>query len=279
MKRFTETAKWDDVWFRGLRGYTKLVFLYVCDRCDSAGFWERDDAMVAFQTGLEMKHVTEAFKALDRGLIEASGWVWVKNFLRHQRNEDLSPKNPAHIAILSLLRSHAKRFEGIAAFQAAFLPLAEQGASKGLARPPVKSGNVTSGNNDIDSPPATPPAVTPPAKPPRRRGKPASVVAAEAFEAEWNAAYLEAFHRPYVPQRGKDRGALNRLLPLYPAATILDTARKAWQRPNGFNCKAAVTITGLASRYNDIILELSTPKNGNKPGRINAPSPGDETKI
>jgi len=128
MKRFTETLKWDDPWFRELHGSHKLVFLYILDRCNNAGFWEVDLSALAFHTKLESKHFEGAFKALERGLQGASGWVWVRNFLRHQKNDDLNPANPAHRQIIALLREQSERFPDSQS-------LFSKGASKGLPSP------------------------------------------------------------------------------------------------------------------------------------------------
>lgn len=128
MKRFTESQKWDDPWFRELAGSHKLVFLYILDRCNNAGFWEVDQAALAFHTKLEPKHFEGAFKALERGLQGASGWVWVKNFLKHQKNDQLNPANPAHRQIIALLKDQAERFPD----SKSLLP---KGATKGLQSP------------------------------------------------------------------------------------------------------------------------------------------------
>lgn len=128
MKRFTETQKWDDPWFRELAGSHKLVFLYILDRCNNAGFWEVDLAALAFHTKLEPKHFEGAFKALERGLQGASSWVWVRNFLRHQKNDELNPANPAHRQIIALLKDQAERFPD----SKSLLP---KGATKGLPSP------------------------------------------------------------------------------------------------------------------------------------------------
>lgn len=128
MRRFTETQKWDDPWFRELAGSHKLVFLYILDRCNNAGFWEVDESALAFHTKLDAKHFEGAFKALERGLQGASGWVWVKNFLKHQKNDQLNPANPAHRQIIALLRDQAERFPD----SKSLLP---KGATKGLPSP------------------------------------------------------------------------------------------------------------------------------------------------
>jgi hypothetical protein len=44
-RRFTETDKWQDEWFLSLPFEAKLLFLYLCDNCDCAGFWEVINAL------------------------------------------------------------------------------------------------------------------------------------------------------------------------------------------------------------------------------------------
>lgn len=132
MKRFTETSKWDDPWFRSLTGPQKLVFLYIIDRCNNAGFWERDEESLIFHTRLDQKHISGAIEGLNRGLIERDGWFWVKRFLRHQKNENLNPGNNAHLQIIALLKEQAERFNGVPEFDA-FL-----GAVQGLTSPTGK---------------------------------------------------------------------------------------------------------------------------------------------
>lgn len=128
MKRFTETLKWDDPWFRALPGHVKLGFLYIIDRCDNAGFWEVDLDGMEFQTKLSRVHCEGALKGLERGIKEASGWVWVRNFLRHQKNDRLNSDNPAHKQIISLVVNQLERFPECKT-------LLPKGATKGLQSP------------------------------------------------------------------------------------------------------------------------------------------------
>lgn len=128
MTRFSETGKWDDPWFRSLSGYHKLAFIYIIERCDNAGFWEVDLDAMQFHTKLSQQHCEGAIKALERGLLGASGWVWVKNFLRHQKNFPLRFDNPAHRQIIGFIERQIERFPE----SQKLLP---EGASKGLLSP------------------------------------------------------------------------------------------------------------------------------------------------
>jgi hypothetical protein len=145
MKRFSETAKWDDPWFRALPGAHKLVFLYLLDRCNNAGFWEEDLDGMAFHTKVEASALEGALKGLERGIQGASGWYWVKNFLRHQKNDSLNPENPAHRQIIALLLEQSDRFPS----SKSFLP---KGASKGLLSPIGKGKGKGEGNGQDKTP-------------------------------------------------------------------------------------------------------------------------------
>lgn len=129
MRRFTDTLKWDDPWFRQLPGCHKLVFLYIVDRCNNAGFWEVDEDAICWHTKIEPKHLEGAWKGLDRGIKGASGWVWVRRFLKHQKNEPLNALNPAHRQIIALISEQRERFKSCPEFQQ-FI-----GAYKGLLSP------------------------------------------------------------------------------------------------------------------------------------------------
>jgi len=41
-KRFTDSEKWRDPWFRRLPTEYKLLWLYLLDECDVSGVWKVD---------------------------------------------------------------------------------------------------------------------------------------------------------------------------------------------------------------------------------------------
>lgn len=51
MKRFTETEKWSDPWFRKLTANGKLGYLYLLDRVDNSGVIDIDRDLADFQIG------------------------------------------------------------------------------------------------------------------------------------------------------------------------------------------------------------------------------------
>jgi hypothetical protein len=110
-KRFTETDKWKDSWFLDLKPEEKLLFIYLCDQCDIAGFYERCDKMAAFQTGLTIEQLQGAYKGLARGLVAGAKHIWVRNFLKHQKNLPLNYHNPSHRGIIRILVDYAIAFK------------------------------------------------------------------------------------------------------------------------------------------------------------------------
>lgn len=133
MKRFSETDKWKDPWFRKLSAVEKLVFLYLIDNCNNAGFCELDPEIMATHIGCSEADFEGALKGLSRGIVGAGGWVWVKNFLKHQKNLVLNPENPAHRQIIGFLKEQEVRFAGCPEVCAILAPF--KAPPKGLPSP------------------------------------------------------------------------------------------------------------------------------------------------
>lgn len=111
MRRFTDTEKWRDPWFQALSHGEKLLFLYLIDNCNNAGFYEEKVRETCFHLNITEKQYEAALRGLSRGLKGASGWLWVRRFLYHQKNDKLDPeKNQAHRQIVNLLDEQRVRF-------------------------------------------------------------------------------------------------------------------------------------------------------------------------
>lgn len=145
-KRFTDTNKWRDKWFRGLTPIEKILFLYLTDNCDNAGFIEVDYDLWAYQIGLNEDEIKYAFKSLKKNCEIVGEWCWITSFLHHQNNLPLKETNNAHKQIISLLKSKFNYFRNSIKFKE-FL-----GANEGLFSPPSNSkGNGNSKGNVKDS--------------------------------------------------------------------------------------------------------------------------------
>jgi len=102
-KRFTITEKWQDPWLHSKSIKAKLLWVYLCDVCDVAGFWEIDLERASFDTGISRKTIIGAFEELIRGYEKKERHIWLRNFIKHQGNLPLNPNNPAHKGIIKVL--------------------------------------------------------------------------------------------------------------------------------------------------------------------------------
>jgi hypothetical protein len=105
MKRFTETEKWKDPWFRNLPPMSKLAWGYICDNCDNAGVWDPDFALADFQIGgnVDWEHIIKDFG--DRVKILSSGKWHIVGFISFQQKE-LSLIKASHKQIVVLCQKH-----------------------------------------------------------------------------------------------------------------------------------------------------------------------------
>ena len=110
--RFSNTDKWCDAWFSELKPTEKLLFLYLCDNCDIAGFIELTPKKWAFDIGLNQSDILGALKGLSRGLIysNSNDCVFLRNFLKHQKNLPLNEKNNAHNGIIKRFECYKLKF-------------------------------------------------------------------------------------------------------------------------------------------------------------------------
>lgn len=105
MKRFTETGKWGDPWFRKLAVHQKVFWEYIRDNCDNAGVWKVDLEAASFHCGhdFESGDLLGAFSGRIRDI--GNGRWWVEKFVQFQYGE-LSEASKPHKHVLSLLRQH-----------------------------------------------------------------------------------------------------------------------------------------------------------------------------
>lgn len=103
-KRFTDTEKWSRPWFRQLPYEYKLLWLYICDNCDSIGIWYVDMQLATFQIGIKVDEANgEHFLSKQIEILE-KGTKWrIKDFVFFQHGE-LSSNNNFHRSLISKIQ-------------------------------------------------------------------------------------------------------------------------------------------------------------------------------
>lgn len=147
-KRFTDSEKFRDVWYRKLSPTHKCFWEYLLSECDSAGIIEIDFESASFHIGAE---VTE--KDLDifsgRVIKLYDGKYFIPKFIEFQQGE-LNPQNNAHKPIIERLKGYGYTLEQ--PFKEFIRGL--EGGSEGVITSPSNSkgnGNSNSkGNGNIN---------------------------------------------------------------------------------------------------------------------------------
>lgn len=102
--RFTDTRKWDQRWFHTLSIDAKILFLYLSDRCDIAGFWEVHPEGASFDTGLSTADVETGLLELKNAElvrpVKESRFLWLPSFLPTQGRKTLDPAYYEHGEII-----------------------------------------------------------------------------------------------------------------------------------------------------------------------------------
>lgn len=108
-KRFTETKKWDDLWFQDLSSIDKLAWLYVCDRCDEAGFIEISRrVMGAYIEDFDEDSFVEGCEG--RLVHLGKSRYWIPSFITFQY-KTLNPFNKAHKGLIKKIKEGLSSIE------------------------------------------------------------------------------------------------------------------------------------------------------------------------
>lgn len=101
MKRFTDTAKWRDPWFRKLPPPAKLLWLYIIDNCNPIGVIDLDVDAASFDTGMKIE--PEHLEAISSRVQQIPGGkLYIKKFIEFQYR-NISSSCPAHREIIRLI--------------------------------------------------------------------------------------------------------------------------------------------------------------------------------
>jgi hypothetical protein len=105
MKRFSDTARFDEPWFQSLPLEMKLAWEYVWAKCDNAGVWMANTALAEFQIGKKIDW--EKLIECSQGRLVKVGEtkIAIVGFVAFQCGK-LNPNCRPHAAVISLLETH-----------------------------------------------------------------------------------------------------------------------------------------------------------------------------
>lgn len=113
MRRFTDTDKWNDPWFRKLPILYKSLWEYLRDRVDNAGFWKVDHEAAFFHINEEYDP-EEALRLLNEGKVRVIAYeeYWqLPDFVMFQ-NGVLTEACKPHRQIINLLEKYKNKGYG-----------------------------------------------------------------------------------------------------------------------------------------------------------------------
>jgi hypothetical protein len=108
-KIFTDSEKWDDLWFRGLNPQCKIIYIYLCDMSDHAGVWEMDYERFEMHTKLGLSF--EQFKSYlwvlrDKVQLIPDNKYWIKNYINFQYSKGINKKHRVFDPVFRSIEKH-----------------------------------------------------------------------------------------------------------------------------------------------------------------------------
>jgi hypothetical protein len=101
--RLTDTFKWQKNWYFNLLPKYKLVWIYLLDSCDNAGFVELNIKKLNFEIG-DKYNIDDLEKNLEKHLKKIKNLTyWIPKFIQFQYPKGLSAANKAHKSVIDKL--------------------------------------------------------------------------------------------------------------------------------------------------------------------------------
>jgi len=140
-RRDTTTEKWDEKWFRQLSVNAKLMYFFLQENCDIAGFIKVDFEVWSVKTKMSEEVMLDSLKELGADAMTRKEVIWLPNFIESQRNGKLSVRNNCHLGIIKRLKEQKSLFPEV---KTLLRPLGDP--SEGLVRPKRGSREEVMGN-------------------------------------------------------------------------------------------------------------------------------------
>jgi hypothetical protein len=118
MSRITKPEKWKDTFFHNLKPIEKLIFIYLYENCDDAGFFEINFEKMAYDIGLKTNEIASSFNKLEKSFLVSKNAdkIWIKKFLLHQNKLPLDLKTTDGNFIKFTIESNLDNFNNSSDF-------------------------------------------------------------------------------------------------------------------------------------------------------------------
>jgi len=104
-KRFTDSDKWKNPWFRTMPNAYRWLWIYILDNCDQAGIWMGDFHLASYFIGSEVTEETAADIFGDKIIkIDSDKW-FVPSFITFQYGSLKSDSRP-HMSVIKILEKY-----------------------------------------------------------------------------------------------------------------------------------------------------------------------------
>ena len=154
-KRYTESEKWKNPWFRKLEPRLKLLWGYMLDSCDCAGIWKEDFELASFQIGetVTREDLENAF--MGRFIRLNDDTLFIRPFVEFQYGK-LKPNSNPHQAVVRSLDKHGIKVRPYLASLPGSDPVSDPDPNEPLGNPsrtlpePLLKGSPTLKDKDQD---------------------------------------------------------------------------------------------------------------------------------
>lgn len=132
MTRITKPEKWKDAFFLNLRPYDKLVFIYLYENCDDAGFFDLNFDRMVNDIGIKKEEIASALKNIEKTFIMSVELdrIWIKKFLLHQNKLPLNLKTTDGNYIKFQIEGNIPKFNNPKEFQSVISNVSKRGKIK-----------------------------------------------------------------------------------------------------------------------------------------------------
>ena len=103
---FSAADKWEEPWHESLSNNAKVLYDYLYDTADNAGFKPVNKKIWCVYTGLDLDEINVVIDELKELVIIENGVAWIKHHLEYNRNVDILTQNNAKAKIRKIYEAN-----------------------------------------------------------------------------------------------------------------------------------------------------------------------------